>query len=328
MFDLIKQLTGVYGPSGREASVADAIEALLAGKGYSIRRDAMGSLICERKGTAKNPKRVMLAAHMDQIGFIVVAAEKEGFLRVMNVGGIHPDENSLRHVRFANGVQGVIAQQPLKDGEKPAMRYLYIDVGAKDATEALRMVQLGDMAVYAEDCYRAGEHRLVSPALDDRVACAVLVSALCELPACADTVIGVFTTQEEVGCRGAKTAAYAVEPDVGIAIDVTGTCDAPEEKFPAVRLGEGAAVQIMDRGSISAPVVVEGLLAAAKRAKLPVQREILPYGGTDAGAIQVARGGVPVGTISIPCRYIHSPCEMVDLRDVEAARALLLAYLR
>ena len=142
------------------------------------------------------------------------------------------------------------------------------------------------------------------------------------------TVIAVFSTQEEVGCRGAKTAAYSVEPDIGIALDVTANGDTPETKLPAIKLGEGAAVKIMDRGSISNPELVRDLLAAGERAGVKTQREVLPFGGTDASAIQLSRGGVIAGTVSIPCRYVHSACEVIDLRDVEAARALLLEYLK
>jgi len=208
------------------------------------------------------------------------------------------------------------------------MKHMFIDIGAADEAEALSMVQLGDVAVYANDCFRLGEHRVAAPAMDDRVACALLVSVLEALPQTRNTVIAVFSTQEEVGCRGAKTAAYAVEPDVGIALDVTANGDTPETKQPAVRLGDGAAVKIMDRGSISNPALVEELLAAGARAGVKTQREVLPFGGTDASAIQLTRGGVRVCTVSIPCRYVHSACEVIDLRDVEAAKALLVEYLK
>ncbi|MDD3411231.1 MAG: M20/M25/M40 family metallo-hydrolase, partial [Eubacteriales bacterium] len=136
-------------------------------------------------------------------------------------------------------------------------------------------------------------------------------------------------TQEEVGCRGAKTAAYAEEPDVAIALDVTPAADVPEgSKQINARLGAGAAIKIMDRMSISNPEVVDGLFAAAKKGKITVQREVLPYGGTDAGSMQLTRGGVPVCTISIPCRNVHSPVEMIDLTDMEAARRLALEYVK
>ena len=137
----------------------------------------------------------------------------------------------------------------------------------------------------------------------------------------------VFSTQEELGLRGAKTAAYGVEPDVGIALDVTANGDTPEDKLPAVKLGEGICVKIMDRGSISNPELVRELLVAGEKAGVPTQREVLPFGGTDAGAMQLTRGGVRVCTLSIPCRNVHSACEVIDLRDVDGGKKLLLAYL-
>ena len=328
MFELIQKLANVYGATGREAGVADLIESLLKDKVDSIRRDALGNLICEKKGTDPEGKRIMLSAHMDHIGFIVANIEKEGFLRVVPVGGINIAVSRTRHVYFANGVQGVIVQQPVKEGETPAMKHMFIDIGAADEVEALSMVQLGDIAVYAPDCFRLGQYRVAAPAMDDRIACALLVAVMQELGETKDTVVAVFSTQEEVGCRGAKTAAYSVEPDIGIALDVTGHGDTPETKLPAIKLGDGAAVKIMDRGSISNPMLVRELLAAGERAGVKTQREVLPYGGTDAGAIQQSRGGVIAGTISIPCRYVHSACEVIDLRDVEAAKGLLLEYLK
>lgn len=328
MFELIQQITNVYGAAGRETAVADLIESLLKDKVDSIRRDAMGNLICEKKGTDPNGKRIMLSSHMDHIGFIVAAVEKEGYLRVAPVGGINLAVSRTRHVCFANGVQGVIVQQPVKAGETPEMKHMFIDIGAADEAEALSMIQLGDIAVYAPDCFRLGQYRVAAPAMDDRVACALQVAVMQELGETKDTVIAVFSTQEEVGCRGAKTAAYSVEPDIGIALDVTGHGDTPETKLPSVKLGDGAAVKIMDRGSISNPQLVNDLLAAGERAGVKTQREVLPYGGTDASAMQLSRGGVIAGTISIPCRYVHSACEVIDLRDVEAAKGLLLEYLK
>lgn len=328
MYDLIEKLTGVFGPSGREAKVADAIEKRVKGHVDTVSRDVLGNLICVKNG-AKDGRRIMLSAHMDQIGLVVAAVEKEGFLRVMPVGGIFLDMTRTRHVSFENGVQGVLVMEPVKESEKPAMKNLYIDIGAKDEAEALSMVRLGDIAVYAPNCYRLGKHRVCSPAMDDRIACALLVSVLEALPKkTKDTIIAVFSTQEEVGCRGAKTAAYGAEPEIGIALDVTLNGDTPETKLPAVKLGEGVAVKIMDRGSISNPELVEELLAAGKQAKVKTQREVLAFGGTDAMAMQVSRSGVKAGSLSIPCRNVHSACEVIDLRDVEAAKALLLEYLK
>jgi endoglucanase len=270
----------------------------------------------------------MLAAHMDQIGLVVTHVEKEGFLRVSNVGGINTANSRARHVRFHNGVHGVLVEQPLKPGETTSLRTYYIDIGAKDAAHALSMIELGDVAVYAEGCFPIGAHRLAAPAMDDRCACALLVRLMQSLPACRDTVIAVFTAQEEVGTRGAQTAAYSLKPDLGIALDVTLCGDVPEDRKLAIALGEGPAIKVMDAHSISNPVLVRELLAAADRAGVACQREVLPYGGTDAGAMQLTRGGMPVCTVSIPCRYVHSACEMVDLRDMDAAEKFVLVYLR
>jgi tetrahedral aminopeptidase len=328
MKELIKHLTAAYGPSGREAEVAALLEKLLEGRVDSVRRDALGNLICEKKGTVKNSKRIMLSAHMDQIGAVVTHAEKEGYLRVSNVGGLMMNNLRTRHVRFQSGVQGVLVEQPLKPGETSGLKTFYIDIGAKDEAEALKRVQIGDVAVFCEPCFEIGERRLAAPAMDDRSACALLVSVMRDLPACKNTVVAVFSAQEEVGTRGAQTAAYSVEPDEGIALDVTLCGDMPEDRKLAVNLGDGPAIKIMDAHSISNPDLVEKLFAAAKRAKVACQREVLPYGGTDAGAIQRTRGGVPVCTLSIPCRNVHSACEIVDLRDMEGAKKVLTEYLQ
>ncbi|MBR4068864.1 MAG: M42 family metallopeptidase [Clostridia bacterium] len=328
MYDLIEKLVNAYGPSGRETFVADTIEEMVKPYVDTIRRDALGNLICEKQGK-EGGKRIMLSAHMDHIGFIVVAVEKEGFLRVMPVGGISMNASLTRHVTFGNGVQGVICREPVSEGDTPAMKHMFIDIGAEDEAEALSMVNLGDMAVYSNDCFRLGKNKVAAPAMDDRIACALLVAVLKELPKqTQNTIVAVFSTQEEVGCRGAKTAAYGIEPDIGIALDVTANGDTPETKLPAVKLGKGAAVKVMDRGSISSPELFNELLAAGKAAGVPTQREVLPFGGTDASAIQLTRGGVKVCTVSIPCRYVHSACEVIDLRDVDAAKKLLLEYLK
>lgn len=328
MYDLIEKLVNAYGPSGRETLVADTIEEMVKPCVDTIRRDALGNLICEKQGQ-EGGKRIMLSAHMDHIGFIVVAVEKEGFLRVMPVGGISMNASLTRHVTFGNGVQGVICREPVSEGDTPAMKHMFIDIGAEDEAEALSMVNLGDMAVYSNDCFRLGKNKVAAPAMDDRIACALLVAVLKELPKqTQNTIVAVFSTQEEVGCRGAKTAAYGIDPDIGIALDVTANGDTPETKLPAVKLGKGAAIKVMDRGSISSPELFNELLAAGKAAGVPTQREVLPFGGTDASAIQLTRGGVKVCTVSIPCRYVHSACEVIDLRDVDAAKKLLLEYLK
>ena len=283
MLELLKKVLKPVAPSGLEEPVAAVIREEVAPYVDSIETDALGNLICVKNGTEANPEKIMLSAHMDHIGYIVTGIEKEGFLRVTNVGGISPTMSLTRHVSFPNGVQGVVVSEVSKD---TAMKDLFVDIGAQDKADAETMVQIGDVCVYAN----------------------------------------VFSVQEEVGCRGAKVASFAKAPDKGIAIDVTAWGDTPGTKQPDIKLGEGIAVKVMDRGSISNPDLREALLAAGAQAGVKTQREVLPFGGTDASAMQTSRGGIPVCTLSIPCRYVHSACEVVDLRDVEGGVALLKKY--
>ncbi|MBO2516453.1 MAG: aminopeptidase, partial [Clostridiales bacterium] len=319
--DTLTELLGIYGPTGRENKVADRIEEMLENEDISMSRDAMGNLICERKG-AGDGKVILFSAHMDHIGLIVTDIEKDGYLRVTNVGGVGKDVYTPRHVVFGNGVEGVVTCQPVKKGD-PALADLFVDIGASDREDALEMVSPGDICVYAPDCFEMGPYRIASPAMDDRCACALLVELLLSEKEPFNTIVGVFSTQEEVGLRGAATAAYSVDPDLGVAIDVTGWGDTPETKLPAIRLGEGAAVKFMDRSMVASPAVRDALITAAEDSGAAYQREILPYGGTDGAAIQHARAGIPAGTLSIPCRYVHSACEVIDMRDMNAALTIL-----
>ena len=327
MFELIRQLVNLYGATGREAGVADAVEALVRDHVDSIRRDALGNLICEKRGTDPDGKRIMLSAHMDHIGFIVVAVEKEGYLRVMPVGGVGLAVSRTRHVSFQNGVQGVIVQEPVREGETPAMKHMFIDIGAADETEALSMVSLGDVAVYANDCFRLGEHRVAAPAMDDRIACVVLLKALEMLGKSDNDLYFVFTVQEELGLRGAKTAAYGIDPDYGVAVDVTWSDDElnPRHRGSSTA-GGGASIKVMDGSVICHPQMVKRLEELALAREIPYQMDVIRQGGTDAGSIHLTRSGVYTGGVSIPCRYMHSPVEMVDARDVEACAGLVAAF--
>ncbi len=325
MFEILKTLLAPVGPTGAEHTVADAIKPLIKPYVNSFETDVMGNLIAVKEGKPGG-KRIMISAHMDHIGFVVTDIEKEGFLRVMPLGGINIHVSLARRVSFANGVQGVLVSQPVPEGETQAMKHLFIDIGAESREEAIKMVNIGDAAVYNGEAFRLGKNRVSAPAMDDRCACALLVSLLQTVKDTNNTMIAVFSTQEEVGCRGAHTAAFAKEPDLGVALDVTLWGDTPETKIPALKLGQGPAVKIMDRASISSPVVRDALFLAAQKAGVSAQREVLPFGGTDAGAMQQARGGLPVGTVSIPCRYVHTACETIDMRDMDGALKVLAEF--
>ena len=324
---LLENILTAYGPSGYEGRVADVIRAALEGHVDELYTDVMGSLIAVKKGDGTG-KKIMASAHMDHIGMAVVDADENGFLRVCNVGGIRAQKMVSGHVVFGNGVMGVVGADEKIKGEIQVSD-LYIDIGAESREEALEMVALGDICVMAPKMAKLGENRLASPAMDDRIACYVQAQAVLELPENnKNDVYAVFSVQEEVGLRGATTAAYHVNPDLGIAVDVTGVGDVPKVsvKVP-VQLGKGAAVKIMDRSLICTPSVVAMMEKLAEENSIMIQREVLPYGGTDAGAMQRTRGGVPSGAISIPCRYIHSEAETVDKRDVQACIDLLKACL-
>ena len=206
MFDLLKTVLAPVGPTGGEHTVADVIRPLIAPYVTSVHTDVMGNLIAVREGKPGG-KRIMFSAHMDHIGFVVTDVEKEGFLRVMPLGGININVSLTRQVVFQNGTNGVLVSQPVPAGETQAMKHLFIDIGAENKEEALKKVNIGDAAVYTGEPFRLGENRVSAPAMDDRCACALLVALLQAIEKTDNTIIAVFSVQEEVGLRGATTAA-------------------------------------------------------------------------------------------------------------------------
>ena len=324
LFEYMQRLNAAHGPAGDEAGIRCAIEELAAPYADEITTDTLGNLIVHKKG---NGPKVMFAAHMDSIGFIVTHIEKEGFLRVGRLGGIRPQEIAFTPVRFKNGVKGVIVPEEKADFGKLKLDECYIDIGAASDEEAKKLVQVGDTAVYDTSVFCTG-CKVVSPYMDNRISCAILLSALAQLPAAvSNDLYFVFTVQEEVGIRGAKTAAYAIDPDYGIAVDVTDVDDTPGSgKNGTVQLGKGAAIKVMDSSVICHPDVVRTLSALAEEKNIPAQKDILRAGGTDAGAIHVSRMGVRTGGISVPCRYIHTPVEMADTADFKACVDLSVAF--
>ncbi len=320
MKETIRRLTECFGPSGHEAAVRELIRAELP-KGVETRVDAMGNLIVHRKGKGASGRRVMLAAHMDEIGIVVTHVDQKGFLRFGNVGGVFPMPLTGGRVRFADGITGIIGLERLEDPSRvPQLEKFYIDVGATDASDC--PVRVGDVGCFHRPFEDLGK-RLVAKAMDDRIGCAVLLQCLKDMSPSAHDLYFVFTVQEEVGLRGATTSGYGVEPEIALAVDVTNTGDTPECPPMAVSLGAGPAVKIKDSGMLTHAGVKDWLIRTAEAAAIPYQREVLVRGTTDASVIQVSRAGVPAGCLSIPTRYVHSPSEVVDFGDVEAAVKLL-----
>ncbi len=327
MLELAKRLTEAFGVSGFEEEIRAAIRAEIAGTVDEIKVDVLGNLVAFRRGTGGG-RRVMLAAHMDQIGLMVTHIEEKGYLRFAPVGGIYPLTCWGKQVRFTDGTVGTVGLDGrVKRDEAPALKDMFIDVGATGRAEVKQKV--GDVATFIYPFVAQGNAWFASNH-DDRVGCIVLAQLLRDLkgvPIAHDLYV-VFTTQEEVGLRGATTSAYAIEPEIGIALDVTLTGDLPHAT-PAmeVALGKGVAIKVQDSGMISHSGLNRLLIATAEKAGIPYQLEVLHAGTTDARNIQISRAGVPSTCLSIPCRHVHTPSQLVDRRDVEAALALLKAFL-
>ncbi len=327
MKSLLKTLTETYAPSGYEDAVRKIIQKEVKPFADEVRVDAMGSLIVRKKPTAaaKNSKRIMLAAHMDEIGVIVSYVDKNGFVRFASNGGVFGRYTLGARIRFMNGVIGVVGFDKLEAVDQaPALSKMYIDVGATSRSNC--PVKVGDFGAF-ERSYMEMGNRLVAKSLDDRAGVVVLIEALKSIKSTPHDLYFVFTTQEEVGVRGAGTAAYSIDPEIGIAIDVTGTGDTPASLKMSMELGKGPCVKVRDPGLLSDPRVVEWMINTAEKAKIPYQREVLLMGSTDARAIQITRAGVMAGALSIPCRYIHSASEMVDYEDLKNSVKLLTAML-
>lgn len=322
MKDLIKKLVESTGPSGYETKVRDLVEAEIKAYADEIYTDALGNLIA-RKGKKKGDgKKIMISAHLDEIGIVVTYVDKNGFARFTNIGGVYPRNCVGGRVRFMNGAQGVIG---VENGvTTPALTDMYIDLGATSAQDC--PVKIGDIAAFDRPFVDLG-NRLVSKAMDDRIGVAVGIETLRQLKSTPHEVSFVFSVQEEVGTRGAATSAFGVDPDIGLAIDVTLSGDTPKGFKMEVGLGKGAAIKVRDGGMLADPRIVDWMVKTAEAKNIPHQLEILEGGTTDARAIQTARAGVPAGCLSIPCRYVHSPSEMVDYNDVQNGVKLLVAML-
>ncbi|MFU8827198.1 MAG: M42 family metallopeptidase [Brevefilum sp.] len=325
MKSLIQKLVETPGPSGFEYAIRAVIREAIGDHADDIRVDALGSLIA-RKGTkTEQGLRVMVSAHIDEIGLMVTHVDEQGFARFTNIGGISPLTCYGGRVVFMDGTRGVIGLDGIGRGKMPSLTDLFIDVGATSKADC--PVKVGDVCGFERPFLDLGK-RLVAKSMDDRVAAAVAVEALKRLERTPHEVHFVFSTQEEVGLRGATTAAYGVDPDVGFAVDVTLSGDMPRTNPKmATALGAGPAIKVRDSSFIADARLVDWMVKSAQAAGIPYQMEVLEAGGTDGRAIQLTRSGVPAGCVSIACRYIHSPSEMVDSDDIENAVRLLVKLL-
>lgn len=342
--DLLKRLCETPGVPGREDRIRALIKTEIEGLFDEVTTDPMGSLLCKRNPTGKSsgtPKKVMLLCHMDEIGFLVSHVSPKGHVYVDNVGGFDTRNLFSRRVLVVteNGDYKAVmnpAGKPIhiqtpEEGKKiPTVSEFSIDLGLGEKTKDV--VQVGDYVVMDEPLLDLDE-KIVSKALDNRVACWLGIESIRKLvqdKATHDCEIHVaFTTQEEIGLRGARTAAYAIKPDVGLGIDVTLACDTPgvpEHQAVTVQ-GEGFGLHVKDSSFVADIDLVREVEALAKKNDIPYQRTILARGGQDGAAAQQAAAGAKAVGIVIGCRYVHTVTEMIDKRDLEAARDILTAYL-
>jgi endoglucanase len=335
----LEKLSNASGVAGREEEVRNLMIKLLKPCVDEITVDKLENVIAIKKGKKTAPK-VMLAAHMDEIGLMVKTISKKGFLQFTKLGGI--DDRILLAQRVMvytekGALPGIVGSKPphiqKEEERKKVLAYdeLFIDIGAESREDARKMgVKIGDAVGFDVKYAKIGGNTVIGKAFDDRIGCAVMVETLKQLGKTDCTVFAVGTVQEEVGLRGAATAAFRVDPDVGIALDVTVAGDVPgvREIDTTVKMGKGPTLTVSDSGLITHPKVMRMLLNVAEENRIIYQIETGLMGSTDAARISLTRQGVPSGTISIPTRYIHSPVGMLSLKDAENSAKLTVAMIQ
>ncbi len=331
---LLKELSELTGVSSGETAVRHYIRDRIQGQVDRIQTDRLGNLIARRDQGKKGPL-VMLTAHMDEVGLMVVGIDPSGLLKIKTVGGI--DERVLISKRVLVGPQripGVIGAKPIHLQEKEERKRpvkttgLFVDIGATDRSDAEKDVKLGDLIAFDVEAGPFGDGLFKGKALDDRAGCAVLLNLMekkYNLP-----LAYVFTVQEEVGLRGATVAAFGLNPDLALVVEATSAGDVPPLKKhqASTRLGAGPAISFMDRSVIVNPALIQRLVAVAEEAGIPYQFRESTTGGTEAGVINQTRSGIPVAVISVPCRYIHSPVGILNRNDLTQTVKLIDAFLR
>lgn len=332
MIDMVKKLSLLNGTSGRETKIREYIISQIDGK-CDWHTDALGNIIAFKKGRKTPAHKIMLDAHMDEVGVIVTYITSDGMLKFSPVGGIDTKVLLARQIVFDNGTLGVVGIKPIhlsKGDERtkiPDADSLYIDIGASSKEDAEKYVKIGDTGVFLSDFVEFGDNRIKGKALDDRVGCAILLDMInSDLPY--DAYFS-FSVQEEIGLRGAATSAYGIDPEYAIVLETTTAADlidVPDHK-KVCKLGEGATVSFMDRSTLYSKELFDTAFRVAGEKGIKIQPKTVIAGGNNAGAIHKARAGIKTITINTPCRYLHSPSCVCDTRDIESVRALAEALL-
>ncbi len=323
MITELKKFMMADGVSGDEANVAAVIAAEMKPYVDEIRTDAMGNLIAFKKGTGKNPKKLMFAAHMDEIGFMVNNIDDKGFVRVSKMGGIHYGAAAFSEVVFKSGLKGVLVPEARIGLGDYGPDKVYVDIGAKNKKEAEKKVKIGDTCRLAPNLTKLLNGRVYGRPIDDRIGCAMLLEAAKTAKKFENDVYFAFTVQEEVGVRGAKTAAFGVMPDYAVAVDIGGCGDLPNSAPFAVSLGAGIAIKLKDGMVICHQKMVSVMREIAEETKTPYQLEVLESSGTDTCMLQQTGAGCIAGALSVPTRYGHSGVELIDMGDVAGGVKIL-----
>ncbi|MBR1607500.1 MAG: M42 family metallopeptidase [Clostridia bacterium] len=327
-WELLRELTQAWGVSGREGAVAEIVRREAAPYADEIATDALHNVIVLKRG-AGGGKRIMLAAHMDEIGLQVTKVDGDGKVRVRQVGWVWPAALYNDKVHFRNGIVGVVGcVGPIEDVRRDIGK-LFIDIGCTTKEQAEKYVKVGDMCGLIGAYHELPEGRVTAKSLDDRIGCLLLLEALkANDGTLFNDVYYVFSTQEEIGCRGAQAAAQRILPDVGLSIDVTPDHAYPCDLSGSNTVGEGVAVAFGDPGSMPDEDVVDTLIACCEKNGLRYQRDVIDRGGTDAQAINLAGCGVRTGAIAVVTRYPHSQSCLIAKEDAEGALKLIQAFCR
>lgn len=326
MFEILRGLCLLNGASGDEARVREFIRSNI--RADEAVTDNLGNLIVFKKGRKTPKHKIMFAAHMDEVGFMITDINDDGFLSFDAVGGINPAVALGREMVLESGVPGVVGTKAIhqqSDDERkkmPAFGELYIDIGASSREEAEKFASRGSYAYFDADFFEFGDGFVKGKAIDDRAGCLIMMDMINGDPEY--DAWYAFTVQEEVGTRGAKAAAFTINPDIAIVLETTTACDIAGTSGAkrVCELGKGAVISYMDRGTVYDRSLYSLAFETAKANDIPAQTKTLVAGGNDSGAIHVSAGGVRTCAISVPCRYLHSPSCVIKMSDLEAVKAL------
>lgn len=323
---VLSKLTQAFGVSGYEKEIREIIKEMVKGYADEITVDALGNLIVYKKGIGENKKKIMASAHMDEIGFQVVKIDDKGLIKVRGLGGIPVTATVMNRIMFRNGTVGIVSNSTKIEDVKNDIKKLYVDIGAQSKEEALKFVKVGDVASYVGEYVELKDNNVTGKAMDDRIGCYIMIEALKKIENPYNDLYFVFSVQEEVGLRGATVAAERINPDMGIAIDVTIANDFPEAPQVSSALGDGTAIKVSDGSVICNEYLVEEMVKCCEENTIKYQLDVIDGGGTDAGAINRSNFGVRATGISVATRYVHGPNCFVNMKDTEASIDLLSKY--